>query len=195
MTDKNQVVQLGAASDTRLPDGSPVDARICLYFDVVLEHDGTRLQDFAVAAVGLLRKPESISSDNYPILQNYAVANAAIFPNHHVRMREEIIANLHTTIDADETMKHSIPPDFRFFIHIAVRPNMRALANLGALGDDRCRMNPWRIPRRLIEKLEGPREGSVWACRTQCRQCWQRCLSLQRNSFFDQNCRGACGLQ
>ena len=69
-------------------------------------------------------------------------------------MRKEIIPNLGAAVNGYEAMQHRIAPDFCLFLHITIRPNVRALADPGAFRDNRCWMNPRRIARRLIEKLE-----------------------------------------
>src|SRR5260370_42071142 len=76
-------------------------------------------------------------------------------------MRKEIIANLRPTINSYETVQHCITPDFCLFVHITIWPNVRPPADLGAFCDNRRRMNPRRVARPLMERLEGLAEVHV----------------------------------
>ena len=42
---------------------------------------------------------EAVGSDDYAVLQQDVVADAAVFPDHGVRVREEIAADLHSPVD------------------------------------------------------------------------------------------------
>src|SRR6266849_10599015 len=117
MADKNQVVYLGSATDPSLADGSAVNARIGLYLDVILDHCTTRLQNFAPTAVIVFCKSEAVCSDYYTVLQDHAIPDTAVLPHRHVRVREEVIANLHAAIDRDKTMKHGVSPDLRLLVY------------------------------------------------------------------------------
>src|SRR5260370_1448432 len=110
-------------------------------------------------------------------------------------MRKEIIANLRPTINSYETVQHCITPDFCLFVHITIWPNVRPPADLGAFCDNRSRMNPRRIARPLIEKLEDLAEVHVRIGRAQRGQRRQGSLPVHSNPFFDEDGRGARRLQ
>src|ERR1700730_8041661 len=153
MANEDEVVDFCAACDAGFPNGSPVDAGVSLHLDVVLEHRGAGLKHFVPSAVSLFCKTKAVAANHYAVLQYDPVAKAAKLAHDGVRVREEIVANLRAAINCDETVQHGVATNFDVFVHIAVRPNMRPLANPCGFRDDGCRMNPRRITWRLIEKL------------------------------------------
>src|SRR6266481_3502763 len=195
MANEDKVVDFGAACYAGLPDCSPVDTRVSLHLDVVFEHGGASLKHLVPCTVSLFGKTKSVAADHRAVLQYDPVAKAAKLTHDGVRVREEIIANLRAAINCNETVQHGVAPNFDVFVHIAVRPNMRPVANLCGFRDDGCRMNPRRIGRRLIEKLDRLCKCQIGIAGAQRRKRRQRRLPLQGNSFFDEDRRGARRLQ
>src|SRR2546429_6358122 len=104
MANEDKVVDFGAACDAGLPDGSPVDTGVSLHLDVVFEHRGARLKHFVPSTVSLFGKTKSVAANHHAVLQYDAVAKAAKLTHDVVRVREEIIANLRTAINCNETV-------------------------------------------------------------------------------------------
>src|SRR2546421_1244941 len=104
MSDEHEVVNFGAPSDPSFADGSPVDARVRLHFDVVLEHRGAGLKHLAPRTVSLFGKTKAVAANHHAVLQHDPVAEAAKLTHHGMSMREEVVANLRTAIDSDEAM-------------------------------------------------------------------------------------------
>src|SRR5437016_5067345 len=191
MSDEDEVVDFGAASDASFPDGSPVDTGVCLHLDVVLKYRGAGLKHFAPPTVSLFGETKAVAANHHAVLQHDPVAEAAKLTHHHMSMREEVVANLRSAIESDEAVQHRIAANFHLFVNVAIRSYMRSLTNPGAFRDDRRRMNPWRIAWRLIEKLDRLSKCQIWITRAQRRECRQRRRPVQRNSIFDKNSRGA----
>src|SRR5712675_3116871 len=130
MANEDEVVDFCAACDAGFSNSSPVDAGVSLHLDVVLEDRGASLKHFVPSAVSLFGKPEAVAANHHAVLQYDPVAKAAKLTHYGVRVREEIIANLRAAINRNETVQHGVAPNFDVFVHIAVRPNMRPVANL-----------------------------------------------------------------
>src|SRR5438309_1519092 len=103
MSDQDEVVNFGAASDASFPDGSPVYAGVCLHLNVVFEHRGAGLKHFVPCTVFLFGKTKAVATNHYAVLQHHPVANAAKLTHHGVRVREEISPNLRAAINRNET--------------------------------------------------------------------------------------------
>src|SRR6266852_51321 len=116
VTDQNKVIDLAAAPDPRFPDSSAVHTGIGLHFDVVFEHRRTGLLHFVPRAIFLLVEAEAIAADDRPVLEDYAVTNAAELSNHGMSMREKRVANLCAAIDGDEAVQDSVAPNLRLII-------------------------------------------------------------------------------
>src|ERR1700730_6258585 len=147
MANEDEVVDFGAARDAGFPNGSPVDARVSLNLDVVFEPRRPGLKNFVPSPDSLFGKTKAVAANHHAVLQYDPVAKASKLTHDGVRVREEIIANLRAPINRNETVQHGVAANFDVFVHIAVRPNMRALANPCAFRDDRRRMNPRRVAR------------------------------------------------
>src|SRR6266850_570818 len=104
MSDQDEVVDFGAASDVSFPNGSPVDAGVCLHLDVVLEHRGAGLKHLAPRTVSLFSKTKAVAANYHAVLQHDPVAEATKLAHHSMCMREEVIADLRAAIDSDEAV-------------------------------------------------------------------------------------------
>src|SRR5262249_39528426 len=109
VADQNKVVEFGAAADARFPNRGTVDAGVGLNFHIVFEHGRARLRHLVPGAVFLFGEAQTVAADDDAVLQDYAVANAAVFANDCVGVGEEVIADSNTAIERDETVKHGVP--------------------------------------------------------------------------------------
>src|SRR6266513_1862000 len=178
MANEDKVVDFGAACYAGLPDGSAVDTGVSLHLDVVFEHRGARLKHFEPSPVAPFGKTKAVAANHYAVLQYDPVAKAAKFTHDGVRVREEIVANLRTAINCNETVQHGVAPNFDVFVNITVGPNMCHLPNPCVFRDDRRRVNPWRIAWRLIEKLDRLCKCQIGIAGAQRRKRRQRRLGM-----------------
>src|SRR5205807_1987418 len=111
MANEDKVVDFGAACYAGLPDGSPVHTGVCLHLDVVFEQGGARLKHFVPSPVAAFGKTKAVAANHHAVLQYDPVAKAAKFTHDGVRVREEIVANLRTAINCNETVQHGVAPN------------------------------------------------------------------------------------
>ncbi len=164
MSHEHQVVELCAAPDARFPDGSAVHAGVCLHLHVVFEHCWPGLGHLVPGSVLAFGEAEAITADDGPVLQNDAIADAAVFAHNGVGVGDEVIANLRTTVDGYETVKDGIAADLGFLVDVTVRSNMRTFANPGRLRDDSGRVSARRVLRRLVKKFNGLGKCQIGIC-------------------------------
>lgn len=150
----DHVVKLRPARDASLADTRPVNTRIRLHFDVVFQNRRPRLDDLVPVAGVILRKAKPIAADYGSILEQNIVAKLAELANHSMRMREEVFANLHVPINHDVRQQHSVVANLGAFVNHDVRADVSILANLRRGMDDRRRMHPDGILRRLVEEFQ-----------------------------------------
>src|SRR5262245_23620806 len=154
MANQDQVIELGAAADAGFAHGCAIDTSVCLDFDVVFEYSGTGLCHFVPGTVLLFGEAETVAADDYAVLENDAVAYAAVFADDGVGVREEVVADPRPAIERDETVQHGISTERNAFVHKAVRTDVRARTDCCGFGDDRRGMDAGRVLRRLIEELD-----------------------------------------
>ena len=130
MPHEHQVIDFHATRNQGLSQRCAVDARIRLDLHIVFEHGDARLQDLVPPLVRLPREAEPVSADHHAVLQDYPVPDAAPFPNHRVRMREEVVSDAHVAINAHKAVQHGISSDVGVFVDEAVGAHVRALADV-----------------------------------------------------------------
>src|SRR5271154_1617311 len=162
MADEDQIVKLGAAGDARLTDGGAVDAGVGLDFNVVFQDGGASLQHFVPAAVRLLGEAKTIRADDGAILQDDAVADAAMFANHGMRVGEEMVADFCAVIDGNEAVQNGCRANFHLFIDKAVRADVRAFGDTRGGGDYGGGMDAGVVVRGMMKEFEGFGETEEW---------------------------------
>src|SRR5262245_8007244 len=161
MADQNKVVEFGAAADAGLSYGGAVDAGVGLNFHVVFEDGRARLRHLVPGAIFLFGEAEAVAADDDAVLENHAVADAAVFANDSVGMGEEVIADLNTAIERDETVKHSVRSELDILVHKPIRADVRVRADVGRFRDYGGRMNPGDVCGWLVEEFNGTGEGQI----------------------------------
>src|SRR5690242_347737 len=89
VADQHQIVELGAFADARFTHSGPIDAGVGLHLNVVFQHSGAGLQHFVPGAVFLLGVAQAVPSDDGAVLKDDAIAEAAVFADNRVSVREE----------------------------------------------------------------------------------------------------------
>src|SRR5258707_9611782 len=135
MPDQDQVVQFGSTSNAGFPHRCAVDAGVGLDFDVIFQDGPPRLRQFVPGPIFLFRETESVSTNDHPVLENHAVADAAEFADNGMRVGKEAVTDLYTAVDGDEAMQHRIAADSRFLVDETIRTDVRSLSDAGTLGD------------------------------------------------------------
>ena len=92
-------------------------------------------------------------------------------------------------------MQDGIAADLGIFVNEAVRADVRAFTNFRGFRDHSGRVDAWRVPRRLIKKFDGVREGKIRILRTQSCNSGQIGAPFKSDAFLDQDRRCAGGLQ
>ena len=104
----DQVVDLGPFPDPGLAHGAPVDAGVGAHLHVVLQNHHARLDHLEIAAVLAGSEAESVASDDGAVLEDHAVAQAAVLPDHGVGMGHEVVADAGVGIDDDIGVDHGV---------------------------------------------------------------------------------------
>ncbi len=151
MADEYEAVEFCAPANTRLADGGAVDAGIGLNLNVVFKNRWTGLRNFVPTAVWLLRKAKAVGADYHSVLENNAVANAALLSHDCVRMGEEVIANFRAVINRYEAVQHGSSSNFHLFVDKAVGADVRAFSDTSRVGDNGSRMDSRFVARRVME--------------------------------------------
>src|SRR5947199_10508570 len=99
MSDLDQIVNLRSARDVRLANTGAVNASVGLNFHIIFNHRRPGLDNFVPAAGVILGKAKTIAANDYAILQNDFITNAAMFAHDGVRVSEKVIANASATKD------------------------------------------------------------------------------------------------
>src|SRR5579864_513217 len=129
VADLNQVVDLRAASDASLANAGAVNAGIRLNLHIVFDNRGAGLQDLVPVAVVVFSETESVSADYHTILQNDVVSDPAKLADDGIRVREKVVADLHSAINHDMGEQNRVASDLHSFIDDDVWPEVRALAD------------------------------------------------------------------
>ena len=124
VADLHQVVDLYAASDAGFADAGAVDAGVRLDFDIVFDDDRSRLRNLVPAAFRSLGEAKAIGADHDAVLQQHVVAEAAVLAHHGVRVREEVVADLHSAIDDHVRQQHGAFADLDILVDHDVRANV-----------------------------------------------------------------------
>src|SRR5690348_7193127 len=127
----NEIVDFCAAADARFADGGAVNRAIGLNLDVVFDDGDAGLLHFVPAAVRFAREAEAVAADYHSVLENDAVADAAIFADDGMAVREEVVADAGAAIDADKTVQHGAAADGDVVINEAEWANVSAGSNFG----------------------------------------------------------------
>ena len=119
-----------AAADLRFADGRAVDRAVRLDFHVVADHRDSRLAHLVPLTARLAGEAEAVAADDDAVLQQHAIADAAILPDARVRVCEEIVADARPAINGNKAVQHRAAPDLDIFIHEAIGPDVRVHGRL-----------------------------------------------------------------
>src|SRR5439155_9424914 len=130
MADLDGVVDLGGAADACFTDRRTVDRGIRPDLNVVFDDDDSGLHNFVVAAIRLLRIPETVGADLCAILQDDIVSDPAVFADRTVRVRFKVVANASAACDMHEWMNRASLPDDDIIVDDYKRPDGCVLTDL-----------------------------------------------------------------
>src|SRR5579875_1407924 len=129
VANEHKVVDFRAPSDARLAHGGAINGAVGLDLDVIFHDGDAGLAYFVPVPSAIRREAEAVAADHHAILQNHAVAEAAVFANAGVRVREEIVADARAGINRDETVQHGALADLHAIRDVAIRPDVCAISN------------------------------------------------------------------
>src|SRR5580658_2904321 len=157
----HQIIDFRSATNPRFAHGRTVNHAMRLDLHVVLNHRDPGLAHLVPAPIIPACKTKSVRANRHAVLQQHAIADAAILTHCHARMCEKIGANLRARINRYKTVQHRVASDRNIFVHETVRPHMRAGCNFRRLRDHRGRMNLDRKTRRRMKQLDRPRKLKI----------------------------------
>src|SRR5271169_3385080 len=155
VADLHEIVNFRAAADLRLADRGTVNGGVSLDLDVVADDGGARLTHFVPMAVRFAREAEAVAADDDSVLQQDAVAKAAILANAGVGVGEEIVADARAAINRDETVEDRVAADLHVFVNKTVGADVRADSDLGGACDHGRIVHARGVVRRGMEQLDG----------------------------------------
>src|SRR5271155_255002 len=162
----HEIVNFRAAADLRLADRGAVNGGVSLDFDVIADDGGARLTHFVPMAVRFAREAEAVAADDHPVLQQDAMAEAAILANAGVGVGEEIVADARAAINRDETVQDRVTTDLDVFVNETVGADVRADSDPGGACDDGRSVHARGVVRRGMEQLDGAGEIEIRVRRT-----------------------------
>jgi len=133
-----------------------------------------------MGAVGPLGEPESVASHHHAVLENHAVADAAMLSHHRMRVSGKVVADVRALIDHVVRMKHRAFVNLHSGDHRDERSNGGVLADAGGGGEDGAGMDSRVGPRRLVEQFQRAGEIDVWLRSDQARHTGNRLGSQDR---------------
>ena len=99
--DHHQIVDLGSPTDTRRPQGGPVNRGVGADFDLVLKHDMTGLRIRHNRPVGQRHIAEPVAANDRAALQDNPVADPRALAHHRAGMGGKPVANPDLGINDD----------------------------------------------------------------------------------------------
>ena len=112
----NHVVEFRAAADVCFAYRGAIDCTLRLDFNVIADDGDSALAHFVPRAIGLAREAEAVAADYDSVLDQDAMADAAVLAHGAVRVGEEIVADCRASIDGDEAVQHDVASYLDFFI-------------------------------------------------------------------------------
>src|SRR5664280_2018013 len=160
VADLDEVVDLGVGVDVGFANRGAIDGGVGLDLDVVVENGSAGLHDL-VPAFAIAGKAVAVGTDHDAVLQDDVVADVAVFADDGVGVRQKVVADSDAFVDHDVSAEHAVvtDDDVVFNHHIGTDAGVRA--DLRGGSDDGRRMNPRRVLRCLVEKLDGFRKSKV----------------------------------
>src|SRR5205085_2805036 len=125
-------------------NGGAVNARVGLDFDIVFEDCRSGLRHLVPGTVLLFGEAETIAADDHTILQDDAIADAAMFAHDSVSVREKMIPDFCAAINSHKAVEDGVIADGDVFIDKTIRSDVRGCANPGGIRDHRRGMNAGR---------------------------------------------------
>src|SRR5258708_36653672 len=99
VSDQDEIIDFCAAADAGFANRGAVDGGVGLNFHVVFQDGRAGLRNFVPGAVFLFGEAETIGADDRSVLEQDAIADAAVFSDDGMGGGEEIIADSDSTID------------------------------------------------------------------------------------------------
>src|SRR5260221_5368718 len=124
VTNQHKVIDFCTTADAGFANSGAVDGRVGLDFHVVFQDGRAGLGNFVPGAVFLFGEAEAIGADDHSVLEQHAIADAAVFPDNGMGVGEEIVADSDSTIDGNKTVQHGVGADGNAFVNEAVRANV-----------------------------------------------------------------------
>ena len=167
VADLDQIVNLRAAGDAGFSDTGAIDAGICLNFHFVFKDCRAGLDDLVPAAGIVSGKTEAVSSDDCTVLQNYVVAEAAMFANDGVGVGEEVVSDDGAGVDDGVCQERRVGSDAGVAIDDNVRADVGVGSDLRGGVDYGSGMDSVFVAGWLIEELKSAGEGEVGVLRAE----------------------------
>src|SRR6266516_6100038 len=162
MSNLHEVVDLRAARNACFSDAGAIHAGVCLNLDVVFDHCWTGLHNLVPAACIVFRKAEAVAAHDHTILQDYIVADPAELSHHRMRVRQEVVADPHATINDDVREQNRVLANFGFLVNHNERADMCSGLDSGRRMNYCSWMNSGSVLRRPIEKFESAGKIQIW---------------------------------
>src|SRR5215472_5694034 len=149
-----QVVDLGVAADTRLPQTRPVDAAVSLDLNIVFDDYLARLRNLVPLPTVVGGKTKTIRADHHSVMEQDVVADLTALADGHMGMGEKVAADFHIAINHHVREQGAVFADLDAGIDDHVRADRRAAGN-SRRRIDHCRgMNARWIFRWTMKKLD-----------------------------------------
>src|SRR5271165_2258996 len=118
-----EVIDLHATRDAGFAHTGTIDAGVGLHLHIAVENGWAGLGDL-LPMISVARETEAVAADDRSVLQNYVVAELALFAHDGVGMGEKSVANVGSAIDDNVRKKHRIVADGDVAVDYDIRTDM-----------------------------------------------------------------------
>src|SRR3989440_12270583 len=107
----HQIVDLRSARDMGFANTGAVNAGVRLNLPITSNHRRPGLDNFVPAAGIIVGEAKTIAANDYSILQDHVIADAAMLAHDGVRVSEKVNADACATIDHDVCQQYCVLAD------------------------------------------------------------------------------------
>ena len=119
------------------------------------------LRDLVVGAVGAAGEAEAVAADHGAVLHDDAMADADALADRHPGVNHAVVADRRLPADADVRMDDRARADVRAVADHRERSDRHLRSQRDVLAERREVVHARRRPPRILEELDGAREGEI----------------------------------
>src|SRR5579872_943442 len=131
MANLHQIIDFGPPGNVSFADAGAIDAGVGLNFHVIFDDHGHRLRDLVPVAEIIFCESKAIAAHDHAILQQHIISQPAVLADDGVSVCQEVVSDLHATVNDNMGQQHGIFPDLDLFVDHHVGPDVCTFADSG----------------------------------------------------------------